>query len=221
MKSRDLIYSAFRLALGARDDVETFSANHAENGLFALNAMVKSWQAEGISLWKDTEVTVPTVAGQEAYATARYLRISNVRRRDANDIEVTMGYEGTPMSRAEYMRIPAKEAEGTPNQAYYWPSVSAGNLYLWPSPLTAEWDIVFTARTAFSDFTLTGDVDFPGEWIDALRYNLAVNLALEYPTKGGLNPLVVQRAAELKELLKGFDIDPGPTYFAPAPDWSQ
>lgn len=211
---RDIILRAFRLLRGAESEKPT-NALDLENGLMALQGMAATWQTEDLGLWMDDEVSLPLCCAQTEYRVDRYLRIRNVRRRDSSGIDILMGNNGTPMSRAEYMALPSKTAQGTPIQVYYWMAPTHGKVTVWPAPSSDDtWDMVFTARLPFRDFPLDGVCDFPPEWMDAICYNLAVSLAAEYPGET-LSPVVAARAAEAKDRLAGFDTDPGSTYIQP------
>jgi hypothetical protein len=65
--SRDgIVNAAFRL-LGVLGENQTASAERLSQGGQALNMMVKLWQAEGIALWKNTEVILIPQADTIAY----------------------------------------------------------------------------------------------------------------------------------------------------------
>lgn len=211
---RDIIDAAFRILRGAKSP-EPITALDRENGLLALKFMARSWQAENLGLWLDDDVEMTLCACQVEYRTERYIKVRNIRRRLADNTEIMIGNNGWPMSRAEFSQIPSRAtATGRPVQAFYWMSPTYGTLAVWPAPVDAAESLVFTARLPFRDFTLDAVVDFPPEWLDALRFNLAVRLADEYPGDNATQA-TMPRAAELKEALFAYDTDPGPTYFQP------
>ncbi len=211
---RDIILRAFRLLRGADSEKPT-SALDLENGLMALQGLAATWQAEGLGLRMEDEVILPLCCAQAEYRVDRYLRIRNIRRRDSSGIDILMGCDGAPMSRAEYMALPSKASQGAPVRAYYWMAPTHGKITVWPAPSSDDtWDMVFTARRPFRDFPLDGACDFPPEWLDAICFNLAVSLFLEYHGEA-VSQGVALKAMEAKERLFEFDTDPGSTYFQP------
>lgn len=98
----------------------------------------------------------------------------------------------TPMrivSRNDYMVLSDKDTAGTPTLAYYDPQLSASKLYLWPVADSIETRIKMTVKRPIEDFdAAANNAEFPVEWLRALKYNLAYELAPEYMLMYHRNP---------------------------------
>lgn len=110
--------------------------------------------------------------------TQRPLEVCRVTLEDTSE-----GTE-TPIriiSRDEYFNIADKDNSGSPNMIYYDPQLTNGTLYVWPTNDDVDNVINLTIKKPIQDFdAATDDCDFPVEWIEAVKYNLALRLAPEY-----------------------------------------
>jgi hypothetical protein len=77
-----------------------------------------------------------------------------------------------------------KSQEGTSIQFYYERLSGSGNMYLYLTPddtFAADYTVQFLFQRPFMDFDSASDLpDFPQEWIRALKYGLADEIAFEY-----------------------------------------
>lgn len=141
-------------------------------------------------------------------------RITDMRRRHSLgssniDTPVTQ-----ILGRRDYFMLPNKTDTGIPVQAYYDPQRDTGRLYIWPAPDTVDDHLRFTYSRPLEDFdSLANDPDFPSEWLKALSFNLAVDLAPKY----GLRPFpeVIAQATNTREALLGWDREMEPITFEP------
>lgn len=147
----------------------------------------------------------------------RPLRVFNPRRRgaDGNDVPII------PVSREEYMGTPNKTNTGPPVHVYYDPQLTTGTMYLWPAPDSSDDRIFFTAHLPLQDFDSSADnPDIPQEWLDAMVWNLADRLAIDYPVAGQEGVLLRQeirsRARELLDDAMDFNVEPDSVFFQPA-----
>lgn len=89
-----------------------------------------------------------------------------------------------PFDRIEYQELPNKTSGGSVNGYYYDRRGGAndtGLLYLWPAPLPLDSALKITYARPIQDFgTAATNADFPGEWFQALAFNLALVMAPEY-----------------------------------------
>jgi len=143
----------------------------------------------------------------------RPLRIPSIERSNQNaspEIDTPMG----KMSRDQYRSLPIKTTTGVPNQYYYDPKRSTGTLYIWPAPQVITDLLKINYLRPIQDFDSTAnDPDFPQEWLETLKYQLATRLAAEYGRV--LRPDVAAIAADLLETLKGWDVEDTDTFFQP------
>ena len=111
----------------------------------------------------------------------RPLKITDARRHD-----VSAGTD-TPfanmIAREEYFDLPNKASQSNPTQGYYDPQLTNGVLYIWPTSSTSSDVVKFTCQIPIEDVdSQTNTIDFPQEWMECLKWNLAVRLGPEYDT---------------------------------------
>lgn len=127
------------------------------------------------------------------------------------------GFQKTPMtvlSRKRYMDLPQPQNPGTPTQFFYTPQLVAGQLYAWPCPANAGWGFLGTYRRAIQDFnTVANTADFPQEWINALLWNGALEMAPEYDVPPPRYQMLQQRAGYWLDLAQNYDRETEPVEF--------
>lgn len=152
----------------------------------------------------------------------RPLRIVDARRFvTASGIETGM----IKLSRLDYRDLPNKTNTGVPTSYFYDPLGGAsanGIFYVWPAPIDASSAIKFTWYRQIQDFNNPGDnPDFPNEWINALVWNLAAELAPEYDLTGQRFALLKSQADAKLQMVFGWDRESESIYFGPAMDYPQ
>lgn len=137
----------------------------------------------------------------------RPLDIFNVRIKDADDYETPVSV----ISRQEYMSLSNKSSSGTINQVYYDPQLTNGVLYTWPVCNDVKYRLLFTMKRPVMDFDAdANDADFPQEWLRALKWNLAVELAPEYGLE--VSPTIAALAVSSKTDVSGWDVEKASVY---------
>lgn len=217
--TNEIIEEACAIA-GIASEGEAVSAWYYEQGRRSLNMIVKAWGADE-RLWLKTEASVTLVASQSEYALATLLsvkpmRVLSVRRRVTNG---TIDLALTELSRQEYFDLPNKATDSVPIAFYYDPQLTTGKLYVWPRPSTAtaaDQTLQLTYLRKIEDFDNTNDdPDLPQEWLRALAYTLAGELAL----KGGVAPdiraEISARAKSYMDDIKGWDNEPASIFVYP------
>lgn len=112
------------------------------------------------------------------------------------------------MSRDTYFDQPIKLTQGSASNWYYDPQLSTGKLYLWPTPYSDKNVLRFTAQRPFVINEKNIDsVDFPGEWLLALSYLLAVSLTDEYMVDPNRQALIKAKSDEYFASALAFDND--------------
>lgn len=120
----------------------------------------------------------------------------------------------TRMSRSTYMDLPNKYNLGTPNQYFYAPMLDKGLFYLWNAQVNNVYGIRFTAHAELLDVNYTNDTtDFPQEWIPALYWNLAQEMALDVGVSAPRWQIIQAQAAKWLDLAQSWDREPEPIYF--------
>lgn len=148
-----------------------------------------------------------------AATAVRPLKIINCRRIAWLGSGAVGGLLETPMTpmlaRLDYEEFPSKTNIGTPTQAFYDPLGSGstfGRLKIWPAPPDATNGIRFTAQRPIQDFNVAGDTpDFPTEWINALVFNLAKSMSVEFGVTPEQYQMITTQAQEHLDIVQGWD----------------
>lgn len=133
-------------------------------------------------------------------------------------IETPMGV----LSRLDYAALPNKTNTGTPTAFFFDPQLGRAVMHIWPAPISTDDAIRFTAQRPIEDFdTQRNTADVPVEWISCLRFNLAVELALEYDVPAERFQLLTALAGQKVAACMAWDREPESVYFGlqSAPDW--
>lgn len=203
--------------VGVGSEGEAISADVYERAARSLNLIVKAWSASD-HLWLRTQRSVTLVADQASYAlTPKPGRVIEARRRNLTSLIDTPLRE---WSQAEYLEMPNKAASSIPTAFYYNPQTTGGTLYVWPAPSSdtaAAFELQITYTRKIQDFVGTGDdADLPQEWLQALTYALAEQLAIKYaPENPALVDMITQRAALYKAQLDSWDSEPASLFLQP------
>ena len=217
--TNSIIDEAFDIC-GIGSEGESISADQYARAKRSLNIMVKAWAASD-HLWLRTEASVTLVASQANYALATLFsekpqRVLEVRRL------VTASSIDTPLmewSRDEYIEQTNKAATGVPVAFYYDPQLSTGTLYVWPTPSTAtatDMTLKLTYLRRLEDFDgSANDPDLPQEWLQALTYGLAEQLALKYGVRPDVRGEIAQRAAMYRADMEAWDTEPASLFLQP------
>lgn len=180
-----------------------------------LNSGSIFWSTEsgapsGTTITLTTPLSGAAAAGSAVYVyptqIIRPLRIVGARR---------LAFSGlleTPMilmSRLDYRNLPNKSSPGTVTQLFYDPrggASSQGVIWVWPAPPDATSAVNFTWWRPIQDFDANGNIpDLPVEWIDALVWNLAYKMALEYDCPAARYQMIQQQAAAAADNVRGWD----------------
>lgn len=169
--------------VGAIVKNETPSADEANDGLDALNALLSSWSNESMLVYKRTWENFPLVAGDVDYTIGVGQNFNTVRptyiveahvRQDVTDYPLAIIsdeiYNGS---------ISDKSSQGIPKFLNYDNGYSTGTIRLYPVPDTSYTLYILTEKPLTS-FALDDEVTLPPGWERALIYNLAVELFPEY-----------------------------------------
>lgn len=180
--SRDeLIKGALRIA-GAVGQGETPTTYQITEGAEALNMLVKAWQTDGMSLWVTKEYTLPLVAGTSTYTpTTKMMKVlSAYCHNSSSNVDIPM----TIITRDQYNRLGNKTTTGTPIQLYHSPNRTDSTIKVFPTPDSVSASIntlVLVYQKPYDDFdNATDEPEFPSEWFEALKFNLAHRLSSEY-----------------------------------------
>jgi len=209
------------------DTASTIDANLVTNAAQALNLMVKQWMTEGIKLWTVKDITLPLVLSQTSYTigssgcdltTDKPLRLIYAVLRNT----LATPYIDIPMqiiSKQEYSQLGSKFSTGTTNSVYLNPGISTSTLkvFLTPDSATASnYQLILTVQQPISDISSSSAVpDFPNEWMNALVWGLADQIAIEFGLPVNHRQEVMLRAEKYRTQLVDWDIENESTFFQP------
>ncbi len=210
------------------------SATELTNALEALNFLVTSWQADGLQVWCQKIQTVTLVAGQDSYTCGPTGQIVIQRPTQISQawLRATTGTQPVDIplniiDRQTYNALSVKNTSGTSNQLFYDPTYdlpggnfganTSGKFYLWPVPdstVVANYNLMFVYTRPIQDFNAVTDyLDFPQEWFNAIKWNLAHQIAFEYGVPVELLDRIKKIAEEEKARVMGWDTEKDSVFF--------
>lgn len=201
---------------GIASEGEEISAYTYASARRSLNLISKAWSA-GDHLWIRTQRSVTLVDSQAAYTmTPKPGRIIEVRRRNtASGIDVPL----MEWSQSQYLQQPNKSVASIPTAFYYNPQQASGTLYIWPTASAATasaFTLQLTYLRTIQDFDASDDeADLPQEWLQALTYALAEQLALKFGVAPDIRQEITGRAREYKANLESWDTEPASLFLEP------
>lgn len=209
MTASDLIASAYRL-VGVLAVGQTMSGDRAVVGLEALNQLIDQWNIEGTTLFTVSTAVINTAAGDATYTigptgdivvSTRPASLVSAAYRD-NSTTPPIDYPLTIIGAADYNLIADKQSTNSQSFfLYYEPSFPNGTITLFQVPSIARQLVVQYLQPLDSNLTLASVINLPPAYHRALRFNLAVALAVE-AGRQQVNPGVVAIANESKTLLE-------------------
>jgi hypothetical protein len=105
----------------------------------------------------------------------------------------------------DYSRVALKSLQTFPAYVFYDPGFPLGTLHFWPVPQPAIYQMFVLAKvnlsTLFATQTTLLDAILPNEYFQALYLSLAEILRTAYRLP--VDPILVQRAKESREVLRG------------------
>jgi len=226
--TRDQIINAALQDLSVLEEGATPSATAVSKASFALNLIIKSWQAVGIKLWTIDNLTIPLVASQTLYTIGTDSSNSIISDRP---LKVVQGFlrnvSVTPnvdipmqaLSRQEYNMLGSKTSPGLINSYFYNPKATYGelNVYLTPDSSTAtNYDLIIVVqRPLMTMVTATDNFDFPSEWFLALKWALMAELSSTYDKTLQERAYIDAKAKFFKDEVEDWDVENASVYFVP------
>ena len=112
-----------------------------------------------------------------ASSTAKPLKISDATLQLDTSSETVI----VPVSQREWRELSVKTSDGNPSQFFYKPTISEGELYIWPQVDDELKYINLVVEQPFDDFdTSTDNPAAPSEYYQIIIYTLAHRLAIQY-----------------------------------------
>jgi hypothetical protein len=220
--TRDQIINGALRILGVLSTGQTAESNQITEAAEALNIFIKALEAEGMPLWGMVDYAVPLTAATSTYQiglgktinTPKPLKVVQAWNHDSvSNVDIPMRL----LTRQEYSMLGNKTSAGNPIQYYYQPKLDYGELHVFPVPSSTEAannTIYITYQRTFEDFLVAGDTpDFPQEWLETLKYGLAVRLASEYGIDAESRRLLLQEYMTIKNAALSFGTEEGSLFF--------
>lgn len=195
----------FRMGRGFGTSVDTDS-------LLVLNAMIDSWNTERLVIYEIIE----NQYSWPASTASRTIGPSGANFTAARPIRIEKAIliNGTQRTQLEILTPQKWEAlydrtiTGEATSLYDDAKMANSTLYLWPIP-TAVRTLELATWNAISSFANTGvSISLPPGYERALMYNLAVELAPQFPDTN-LSQVVIDTAKESKAAIKRINFKPG------------
>lgn len=143
---------------------------------------------------------------------ARPVRLLTARRKESGSSDVPLQV----ISMDEYDALANKTTTGTAVSVAYDRHTPSGDVYVWPAPSDENIYLELTCETLIEDFDAqTNTPDFPIEWGNALIWNLAETIGIEYGVPDKTLARVRMKAGESKNKVAMFDTDNTPIFFQP------
>ena len=209
------------------DTSATIDANLVTNGAQALNLMLKQWMTEGIKLWTVNEQSFALTASKTTYTFGptgsdftvdKPLRLIQAWLRN-NTITPVIDIPLNILSKQEYNMLGSKFSTGIANSIYLNPGITNTTikLFLTPDILTANMYTVYivTQRPIFDIMNPTDVPDFPNEWMQALVWGLADQMAIEFEPPVNVRQEIMVRAEKYKDQMTSWDVENEPKFFQP------
>jgi hypothetical protein len=209
MTGQDLLSAAMRVA-GVLAAGETAPSDEMAIAQTVANQMLESWSAERLSVFTLNRQTFSLVAGTASYTlgTGGAFNIP----RPAHIEYVSRVLNSNPLqpleqplklyTDEEWQGIPVKSITSSlPLGVYDDGGFPLRTLTYWPVPTDSTVQTILGVWAALTQFTdLNTDNTFPPGYIDAIKYNLAVRIAAEWP--GSVTDLTIQLAKECLSRIK-------------------
>lgn len=202
--------------LGVISPDEQLTGEEMTLAVSRLNWMLKSWQAKGVNLWRETSGTVTFPADTATVSLSPFvIDVSEARLVQSSTFERPL----TRWERGGYEAFPNKTQPGWPTGFYLNKQRAAVTMTLWPVPVE-EATVLYSYSRVIEDVTdPTQEIDVPQMWLETVWMCLAARITGIF----GVNSIdpntaadVKGRAAELEQELLNNDrpssIFMGPVY---------
>ena len=199
--AREIITKALQKN-GVLTGTETPSADMANDGLDALNALLSSWSNESMLIYAGTRSTHNLVAGVSSYTIGTGQTFNTSRPIFINSAYVTQAGTDYPLTRITdeaYNAIPHKMDGGTPEFFTYSNEFPTATIRFYRVPNVTS-TVTLLSEKALSQFTLDDDVSLPPGWERALIFNTAIETNPDYGQP--LSETVIEIARQSKASIK-------------------
>lgn len=191
---------------------------------FKLDDGTRQW-SKIIEVLSATSLTITDVLGTTTLNNSvvcfpelidRPLSILQARRKTIGQQDEI---EGIPWSRQQYFAQPDKTSQGQMNNWYYSPQLVDGRFYIWQTASDVDQTVRFTFIRPIQVTTDSADnPDFPAEWFNVLKWNLASQIGYDYTTPTERLDRITLKAEKLLSESLGFDTEKSSLRIQPRQD---
>lgn len=176
---RTLIKAALR-----KIGIVTDDASIEQDAFADMKRMLEVWSTKRILVPASTEDNFALVAGTSAYtmgtagtaSTVRAKKILSAFVRDSSDYDHPVEI----ITEKQYNDIPSKSTRGRPYLLFYDPKYAVGVINLYYTPNAAETMYIESLQLLQTIDLVTTTITLPGDYEEAVIYNLAIRLAPEH-----------------------------------------
>jgi hypothetical protein len=210
----DIVSAALR-SIGAIPPGEQPTAAEAQDCLFTANQMLDSWQIQRRLVYAIQRYVYQPLTLKQTYTVgpggdvniAYPSRISSVSviNQPTSTLPIELPLE--MLNDQQWRDIPVKSTQGAlPIQCWDDGQFPLRNLNMWPIPTTSVYFALYLWQvlSQIADLSITL-YTFPPAYARAIRYNLAIELAAEFPGDPALMPQVMELASNSLALIKAFN----------------
>ena len=212
---RDAMEDAGLLQDGDDPSSEQFAKNTRR-----LNDLINFWQTKGLKLWTQTDQSITLVSGTQAYTlgpggsimTTKPMRILQGYYLDSSNVRRPI----YPLSWDEWLRLSQVTQTGAISQ--FFVDKQRANLvvrfWLTPDATAATGTAHLLVQQQIANFTgLYDTIDFPQEWMMALRWGLADDICTGQPQ--AIMDRCKANAGMYRTALEDWDVEDTSTRFTP------
>lgn len=160
-------------------------------------------------------ITTPTSLDKTADKPLKVIQawIRNTASTPNIDIPVQL------LSRQEYNILGSKASTGQINSVFYDPRTTYGTVYTYLTPdstVAANYQLYLVVQVPLADVLLSTDIpEFPNEWLQALIWGLADELAIEYGVPLNARQEIGIKAHTYRQGLEDWDVETSSSFFTP------
>lgn len=208
---QDLLRSSFRMINQLRPGY-IYSPSELIDGLFVLNAMLDSWASDDINGFCTLIQSFTLIPNKGSYTIGPSGDFNGARPTNIDKATLVVLTNQTQPLRLDLDILNAQQwqrinlqltASTLTQQIFYNPTLTLGTCNFWPVPTEADKVELSSQQMLGGGFANSTDsfVAPPG-YLDAVRYNLAVRLAMEWnqPLKPGVEALASEALAKIQRL---------------------
>jgi hypothetical protein len=207
----DLLRSSFR-CIGQLLPGFGHSPSERVDALFILNAMLDSWATDDLNAFCSVIQAFTLIADQGTYTVGPSGDWDGNRPTEIDQATLVVLTNPVQPLRLDLELVKADRwqqiklqltASTLPTTLWYNPTLTLGTINIWPVPTTANQVELLSTQQLAGGFTLgTTIFTAPPGYLDAVRYQLAIRLAMEWdkPLKPGVVALATEALAKIQRL---------------------